>query len=210
MCVLARGGDFCFLKCILPGHCQSVNKSRQRKVAVGNYISQLQQAPQGGKLKNKRFATAKNPPELDRKDGEGSHSTCFTIVNHFSEEFLVKLPFFSPIPHSFSRPYLHNVIGPQRDPSRLDNEEHVTVLVYVPHFFCISLQCWRKLWLMGNREHWTVPNTHCLKSWDGSFPERHACTMFPLFLVSGTWCLNITRVRFKHTLPIRAYFFMLI
>lgn len=36
-----------FLKCILPSLCQSVNKSHQWKAGVGNYISKLQQAPQG-------------------------------------------------------------------------------------------------------------------------------------------------------------------
>ena len=67
MCVLARGGDFFFLKCILPGHCQSVDKSRQRKVAVGNYISQLPQAPQGGTLiKERKNRNSTPPPQIGR------------------------------------------------------------------------------------------------------------------------------------------------
>lgn len=118
--------------------------------------------------------------------------------------------FFFPTPHS-SRPYLHNVNGPQRGLSRLDNEEHLTILVYVPHLFSHFTSVLEKV--VANGKSWTLG---CAKHTLSQILERFLfwetlpCTIFPLFLVSGTWSLNSTWIKFKHTLPIRAYFFMLI
>lgn len=152
MCVLARRGDFFFLKCILPSLCQSVNKSHQRKAGVGNYISKLQQAPQAGKLlKNKRTVTTKKPGTWHERWRRKPFYLCSTIVNHFLKKFHLKLLFCPPLIPS---PGLAFIIGLHQALSRLDDEEHFVILVYPPHFFSHFTSVLEKV--APNGKSWTL------------------------------------------------------